>query len=164
LHRYKIDIAIPAKTSVDPRIAALYNKAADLVGISGASEELIMRLTEDDDKSAQQRIISVVGFGGLGKTTLAKAVYDKLKGQFDCTAFVPVGRHRDLNKVLKAISVDLGMHLNLETLDERQLIDKLREFLENKRWVSSATHTKKKILFHIDEISAYLALLCWAKF
>jgi disease resistance protein RPM1 len=101
-----------------------------------------MRLTEDDDKSAQQTIVSVVGFGGLGKTTLAKAVYDKLKGQFDCTAFVPVGRHPDLNKVLKAISVDLGMHLNLETLDERQLIDKLREFLENKRWVSSATHKK----------------------
>jgi disease resistance protein RPM1 len=141
-NRYRVDVATPPKTSVDPRIAALYNKATDLVGINEASEELITRLTKDDDKSAQaqQRIVSVVGFGGLGKTTLAKVVYDKLKGQFDCMAFVPVGRIPDLKKVLKAISVDLGMNLNLEILDdEKQLIDKLREFLENKRCESSAT-------------------------
>jgi disease resistance protein RPM1 len=134
LNRYKVDAAIPAKTSVDPRIAALYNKATDLVGIDEASKELIMRLTKDDDKSALQRIVSVVGFGGLGKTTLAKAVYDKLKGQFDCTAFIPIGRNPDLKKVFKDISLDIGMHLNLEILDERQLINKLREFLQNERY------------------------------
>ena len=89
--------------------------------------------------SMQQRIVSVVGFGGLGKTTLAKTVYDKLKGKFDCTAFVLVGRNPNLKKVFKDISIDLHMHFNVEILDERQLIDKLREFLENKRCVSSAT-------------------------
>jgi disease resistance protein RPM1 len=93
-------------------------------------------LRNDDDKSAQQRVLSVVGFGGLGKTTLAKAVYDKLKGQFDCTAFVPVGRNPDLKKVLKAISLALGFHPYFEILDETQLIGNLREFLENKRCVS----------------------------
>jgi disease resistance protein RPM1 len=139
-NRYRVDVATPPKTSVDPRIAALYNKATDLVGINEASEELMtMMLRNDDDKSAQQRVLSVVGFGGLGKTTLAKAVYDKLKGQFDCTAFVPVGRNPDLKKVLKDISLDLHMPINLEILDERQLIDELREFLENKRYESPAT-------------------------
>ncbi|KAG2559415.1 hypothetical protein PVAP13_8NG307700 [Panicum virgatum] len=107
-------------------------ETADLVGIDEAREELITRLTKGDDMSTQQRIVSVVGFGGLGKTTLSKAVYDKLKGKFDCTAFVPVGRNPDLKKVFKDISIDLHMHFNVEILDERQLIDKLREFLENK--------------------------------
>jgi disease resistance protein RPM1 len=131
-----VDVVTPTKTSLDPRIAALYNKVADFVGIDEASKELIMRLTKDDDKSAQQRIVSVVGFGGLGKTTLAKVVYDELKIKFDSTAFVPVGRNPDLKKVLKAIAVDLGIHINFDILDERQLINKLREFLENKRCVN----------------------------
>ncbi|KAG2564241.1 hypothetical protein PVAP13_8KG201400 [Panicum virgatum] len=98
--RYKVDTITPAKTSVDPRITSLYTKTADLVGIDEAREELITMMTKGDDMSTQQRIVSVVGFGGLGKTTLAKAAYEKLKGQFDCTAFVPVGRNPDLKKVL----------------------------------------------------------------
>jgi len=89
--------------------------------------------------SMQQRIVSVVGFGGLGKTTLAKVMYDKLKGQFDFMAFVPVGRNPDLKKVFKDMSIDLDTRFNVDVLDERQLIDKLQEFLENKRCVSSAT-------------------------
>jgi disease resistance protein RPM1 len=148
LRRYKVDVAIPAKASLDPRIAALYNKVGDLVGIEEARGELIMRLAKGDDKSAQQRIVSVVGFGGLGKTTLATAAYDELKGKFDCTAFVPVGRNPDLKKVLKAISVDLGMYIDFELLDERQMINKLREFLEHKRCVN-----------HHHEIITYLVLV-----
>ena len=139
LCRYKVDTITPAKTSVDPRITSMYTKTADLVGIVEAMEELITMMTKGDDMSTQQRIVSVVGFGGLGKTMLAKAVYDKLKGKFDCTAFVPVGRNSNLKKVFKDISIDLHMNFNVEILDERQLIDKLREFLENKRCVPSAT-------------------------
>jgi len=137
--RYKVDTITPAKTSVDPHITSMYTKTADLVGIVEAMEELITMMTKGDDMSTQQRIVSVVGFGGLGKTMLAKAVYDKLKGKFDCTAFVPVGRNSNLKKVFKDISIDLHMNFNVEILDERQLIDKLREFLENKRCVPSAT-------------------------
>ena len=104
----------------------MYTKTADLVCIVEAMEELITMMTKGDDMSTQQRIVSVVGFGGLGKTTLAKAVYDKLKGKFDCTAFVPVGRNSNLKKVFKDKSIDLHMNFNVEILDERQLIDKLR--------------------------------------
>ena len=92
LHRYKVDAFTPTKTSVDPRITALYTKAASLVGIDEPREELISMLTKEDGgmSSAEQRIVSIVGFGGLGKTTLAKAVHDKIKPQFNCTAFVSV--------------------------------------------------------------------------
>ncbi|KAG2559362.1 disease resistance protein RGA5-like [Panicum virgatum] len=138
--RYKVDAIKPSKILVDPRITALYTKATDLVGIDEAREELITRLTKGDDMSAQQqRVVSIVGFGGLGKTTLAKAVYDQLRVQFDCTAFVSVSQNPDLNKLLKNMlyELDKQKHANIHStmLEEKHLIDLVREFLENKRYL-----------------------------
>ncbi|CAO2164235.1 unnamed protein product [Urochloa humidicola] len=138
--RYKVDAIKAAHTMVDPRITALYTKATDLVGIDEATEELITRLIKGDDMSVQkQRIVSIVGFGGLGKTTLAKAVHDKLKMQFDCTAFVSVSQNPDLNKLLKNMLYELDREkyadVHSKMLEEKYLIDQFREFLQNKRQV-----------------------------
>ena len=64
IYRYKVDIITPAKTSIDPRITSLYTKTTDLIGIDEARDELITRLTKGDNMSTQQKIVSVVGFGG----------------------------------------------------------------------------------------------------
>ncbi|KAJ1257181.1 hypothetical protein BS78_K197200 [Paspalum vaginatum] len=138
--RYKIETVVPAKTtSVDPRVTALYTNLTKLVGIDEAREELITRvIAEDDTSTLQQRIISIVGFGGLGKTTLAKAVCEKLKNKFDCTALIPVSRNPDTKKLLKDILYELDKqkyeNIHGALLDERQLIDLAREFLQNKRY------------------------------
>nr|UBY07286.1 NBS-LRR disease resistance protein [Dasypyrum villosum] len=92
---------------------------------------------EGDDASKKRlKKVSIVGFGGLGKTTLARAVYHKIKGDFDCRAFVPVGQNPDMKKVLRDILIDLGNpHSDLAILDANQLIKKLHDFLENKRYL-----------------------------
>ncbi|XBJ06484.1 hypothetical protein VPH35_012138 [Triticum aestivum] len=83
--------------------------------------------------------MSIVGFGGLGKTTLAKAVYDKIKVQFDNVAFVSVSRNPDMAKILKKVLYELDKSkyatINEAARDNEQLIDELRMFLQDKRYL-----------------------------
>jgi len=132
--RYRIDVA-SRPAAVDPRLLAHYKKATELVGIDEARDEVISILMEGDDQVSNQhgKIVSIVGFGGLGKTTLANAVYEKLKEQFDCWAFVSVSQTPDMRKFFKGLLYELGKNVNDETLDERQLIDQVRKFLQMKR-------------------------------
>ncbi|XP_073356853.1 disease resistance protein RGA5-like [Aegilops tauschii subsp. strangulata] len=140
--RYRVDdVANPAgKQNFDPRVLALYKHQKELVGIENARYELTKRL-RDGPKQQQHKmkIVSIVGPGGLGKTTLAKAVYDRIRTQFEYTAFVPVGRNPEVKKVLRDILLEVDKKLerfgDVAILDEKQLIDKLRQLLENGRYL-----------------------------
>ncbi|XP_073363807.1 disease resistance protein RGA5 [Aegilops tauschii subsp. strangulata] len=139
--RYNVDITVanlPTVTSIDPRLGAMYTEATGLVGIAGTRDQEVMKLlSEGDDMSKKNlKIVSVVGFGGLGKTTLVKMVYEKIGGDYDCKAFVPVGRKAEAKTVFTNILLNLGINgSELIMLNEQLLIDKLREFLKNKRYL-----------------------------
>uniref|UniRef100_A0A287EHU9 RGH1 n=1 Tax=Hordeum vulgare subsp. vulgare TaxID=112509 RepID=A0A287EHU9_HORVV len=140
--RNKVDGSAPNPIKaipIDPRLRALYIEATELVGIYGKRDQDLLRLLSiegDDACNKRLKKISIVGFGGLGKTTLVRAVYEKIKGVFDCRVFVPVGQNPDIKKIFKDILIDLGKsHSDVAMLDERQLINKLHEFLENKRYL-----------------------------
>nr|UBY07216.1 NBS-LRR disease resistance protein [Dasypyrum villosum] len=129
-----------ANTSVDPRMMALYTDVTELVGIEETRDKLINMLTEDDDWSKHPlKTVSIVGFGGLGKTTLVKAAYDKIKVQFDCGAFISVSQNPDQKKVFKNILYELDKtkyaHIRGEEWEENHLIDEIIEFLNGKRYL-----------------------------
>lgn len=141
--RCKVDEAI-ANVAIgvtsDPRILAIYKDQKELVGIKEPRNKLVKWLSNNDndgdgDVSKQQlKIVSIVGFGGLGKTTLAKAVYDELQSQFHPRAFVPVGRNPNVKKVFEDILHELGYGSMAANLNEMQLINEIRGLLTNKRY------------------------------
>lgn len=144
--RYKIDdveASLAATTMVepvDPRLMVQFKDHRELVGIEEPRDELIKRLADEDDcvsKAKQQlKILSIFGFGGLGKTTLAKAVYDKIQAEFECKAFYSVGQNPNLKNVLIGIlsRVDQASCANATVLDEALFIKKLQGLLVNKRY------------------------------
>ncbi|XP_066376630.1 disease resistance protein Pik-2-like [Miscanthus floridulus] len=148
--RFSVAVALPAPaTKPDPRLADMHKEAAQLIGIDNARAELIAMLLPtshgngDSDvsgsgsSSRKMKIVSVVGVGGLGKTTLAKAVYDELQSQYDCGAFVPIGRTPDLAQVFSNIFylLDRNEYTAIHNVkDQSLLIGELRKFLQKKRY------------------------------
>lgn len=139
--RYMLEAqASSAGDTIDPRLKAVYRDVAELVGIDKTRDELIGKMSDGDKGSKEQlKTISIVGFGGLGKTTLAKSVYDKIIGQFYCGAFVSVSQNPDTKKIFKKILYQLDKNkyagINEAIRDEEQLIDELKMFLQDKRYV-----------------------------
>ncbi|TKW01809.1 hypothetical protein SEVIR_8G203100v4 [Setaria viridis] len=131
--RYKLSNSNVAKpVPIDPRLLYQYDKVTELVGIEEARDEVIRILMEGNEVSKQQdKIISIVGFGGLGKTTLADVVYKKLRAQFECAAFVSVSQTPDLEELLKRMFCQL---VGRESNKSSDVARELREFLENKRY------------------------------
>ncbi|CAL5069989.1 unnamed protein product [Urochloa decumbens] len=155
-------------SAIDPRLPALFEDANRLVAIDGPRNELVRWLTKDTDLVEQNRVVSIVGFGGLGKTTLANQIYQNIKSQYDCTAFVSVSRNPNINQTLtdllwqvldtsnprsehqkqRAIMEDLETKI----LGEYELINIVREYLQNKRTFHQKNDCPSVLEEVVDEI------------
>ena len=121
---------------VDPKLPALFEDAERLVGIDGPREEITKLLIEEDGSlSGQLKVVSIVGFGGLGKTTLANQVHAKIKNEFECSAFVSVPRTPCMPKILKDILSGVGSDGKEVEDDVEKLVEILRAQLTNKRYM-----------------------------
>ncbi|XP_073358717.1 disease resistance protein RGA5-like [Aegilops tauschii subsp. strangulata] len=140
---YKLD-EIPCcpfeHSAVDPRLSALLADEAHLVGIDGPRDDLASWMLEDESSLAKHRkVLSIVGFGGLGKTTLAREVYRKIQGHFHCQAFVSVSQKPNVKKIMKDLISQLpckeDFAKGIDTWDEAKCIVKIKELLQDKRYL-----------------------------
>ncbi|KAM3316628.1 hypothetical protein ACQJBY_034643 [Aegilops geniculata] len=146
--RYEPRIPPSSDVDIDPRVTALYTEVADLVGIEGPANELVSWLMDEEKKL---KAVSIVGFGGLGKTTLANEVYRRVKGEFDTHALVAVSQKPNIQKFLHTLLSKLGTETSIHTCESR-LIEMLREHLQTKRYLI--------IIDDIWDISAWNIIKC----
>nr|ACG63534.1 resistance protein RGA2 [Triticum turgidum subsp. durum] len=135
--RYRFEDVCLARTEfVDPRLCTVDTCAADLVGIDGPKHELVKWLRNGEDESVhQQKVVSIVGCAGLGKTTLAKQVYDELRINFEYRAFVSISRSPNMATILKCVLSQF--HAQDYSSDESEipkLVDQIRDLLQDKRY------------------------------
>ena len=101
------------KISLDMNIDSPLNDS-EVVGRKQDIKKIVNLLISS---SNQLSILPIVGMAGIGKTTLAKLVYNHelIKKHFDIVAWVNVGKNFDveeiLRKILKSLREDLIHHL-----------------------------------------------------
>lgn len=140
----------------DPRRDSLFLTEADVVGIEHPRETLISWLVDGgEDLTA----ISVVGMGGLGKTTLVKKTYDShpVKVMFDCRAWIVVSNSFSVVELLQAAlkgflkSMKQPVPDAIDRMSDIELVSRLKDLLQSRRyivvfddvWNSEAWHALK---------------------
>ncbi|PQM39668.1 hypothetical protein Pyn_01833 [Prunus yedoensis var. nudiflora] len=126
------------------RIAYPHIVDPHVVGLVGGTEILVKHLI----KERGSRVVSIWGMPGLGKTTLAKQVYqnDKVKRHFDCFAWVCISQQCQGREVLKEILTKLISPTN----EQRQEIADLgKDQIAERLW---NTQRERKCLVVLDDI------------
>ena len=117
-----------------------------LVGINARIRKIKMRLCLESD---DVRMIGIWGMGGMGKTTVARALYNKISRQFEAHSFL-----EDVGKVL--------VNKGLIKLQQKFLSQLLEEENLNMKGLTSikARFHSKKVLIVLDNVNDSRILEC----
>ncbi|KAF0896412.1 hypothetical protein E2562_024287 [Oryza meyeriana var. granulata] len=87
---------------------AMLTSMPDVVGIDATMNKIKNWLALCDGEE-KLRVVSIVGVGGIGKTTLTNKLYRKLRWQFECRAFVRISQKTNIRRLLINILSQIGI-------------------------------------------------------
>ncbi|KAM1120620.1 disease resistance protein RPM1-like [Malus sylvestris] len=137
---------IGASHNYDPNRVRIYGESSlffkddELVGIKDAKDKLVgWLLSEQPERS----VISVVGMGGSGKTTLVANTFNSqtVKKHFDCHAWITVSQTYNIEDLLKIMIKELfraameAIPLDISNMSYRGLVETLIKYMQPKRYV-----------------------------
>ncbi|XP_020161815.1 disease resistance protein RGA5 isoform X2 [Aegilops tauschii subsp. strangulata] len=105
----------------------------ELVGIGEHVNNLEAWLGRDGEQ--RLKVVTVVGSGGIGKSTLVKELYRRIRGQFECRAFVRTSRKPDIRRLLISMLSQVRPHQTSHTWKLHSLIADIRTHLQDKRYL-----------------------------
>ncbi|KAL2514255.1 Disease resistance protein RPM1 [Forsythia ovata] len=146
--RYSYRFNVPGEVStprfasnrgIDRRGDALLLEETELVGIESPKKQIIRWLVEGE---SQFKVVSVVGMGGMGKTTLIKKVYDDfvVKKHFQNHAWITVSQSFVVEELLKDTIQQLFDQMkqtppdNFRSMDGNRLKAIIKDFLRERRY------------------------------
>ncbi|XP_010249725.2 PREDICTED: disease resistance protein RPM1-like [Nelumbo nucifera] len=124
----------------DRSAASPFVEEKDILGIDRNVKQLEEWLLQEEEVN-QRKVISVVGMGGLGKTTLVKRVYKKVEACFDCFAWLNVSQTYEMKDILIRMLEEFYSSRKeptpnaVETMNEDKLREKIHKYLQEKRYV-----------------------------
>ncbi|XP_044961709.1 disease resistance protein RGA5-like [Hordeum vulgare subsp. vulgare] len=92
-----------------------------------------------NDENEQLKVVSIHGSGCLGKTMLAKVLYNKIGRKFDCRAFIQVSKKPNIKKLLNDMLSQIYRkqpQASQKASDELRITaDNIRNYLHGKRYL-----------------------------
>ncbi|XP_034229206.1 disease resistance protein RPM1-like [Prunus dulcis] len=120
--------------------SSLFIEEDELVGIERKKHTLMERLMSEE---RHQMVVSVVGMGGSGKTTLvAKTFTDEtIKRYFDCYAWITVSQTYVIEDLFRSLIKEFHRSRkeevppSMSSLEHTELVEMLRNYLDAKRYL-----------------------------
>ncbi|BBH08723.1 NB-ARC domain-containing disease resistance protein [Prunus dulcis] len=120
--------------------SSLFIKEDELVGIERKKQLLINWLMNGEQ---QQTLLSVVGMGGSGKTTLVAKTFndERVKKQFHCCAWITVSQTYVIDDLFRSLIKEFHeankekVPADMNSMTYRELLQVLVNYLESKRYM-----------------------------